>query len=203
MGGISTSRLKYALEQLGYTGPGGGGGGGSGAPAHPGPRPGANYNSPVVVNSSTAVAVTAGRLFFQPFLFPGWSPNRLGFSIGVGAGQNAFLSIYANNGGAPGELLYDAGSVATNQSAIVEATLEGFIFPDDYVWAAVVFDGVPNVRVGNPVATHLMGLDSSLTINQRGLFAEYPAQSPAPSQAPAIVGPAANAPMLFFRKEPQ
>lgn len=97
--------------------------------------------------SSTAFTMVANRLYFLPY----FSPRRrvydriawLVATAGAG-GTTARLGIYtSSDGGEPGVLLLDAGTVAVDSTGSKEITISQELLGYRLYWLAMVSDGVP------------------------------------------------------------
>src|SRR5690348_6482347 len=94
--------------------------------SHPGIRTGNYYLSQSVLPSSTALAISADNIYYQPIALVG-TVNRIGVEVTAGAAGAARLGLYTNNNGIPGTLILDCGTVDVTNIALVEATISDTI----------------------------------------------------------------------------
>ena len=165
---------------------------------HPGIRSSfTTYYLPATsISSTTTSAIAANTLYFLPHNLPGGLVDRIGIEVTSGSAGAARLGIYANENGAPGALILDCGTVDTTGIAIVEATFTAIRLPE-WVWAAVVSDATPTLRVGAQTASNIIGATTP-SGTARGLtrafsYAALPATG-------AATGVSNVAPIVFFRK---
>ena len=104
------------------------------------------WPSALIQITSATGAVTAGRLYTQPFNLPGLTIDRLVVETTAGS-LNAKIGIYSNDNGLPGTLLVDGGIIDVSGIGTVEATISPFIMPE-WCWVGAIFEGTPTTRTG-------------------------------------------------------
>lgn len=167
--------------------------------AHPGLRSAitAYYTAATVLHGAATMTPTASNLYYQPFYLPKMTIDRIAIEITTGAAGLARLGLYNNANGGPTSLILDAGTVDTTNIAVVEATISALTLPDDWVWAAVVFNATPVVRAGSADNSWILGATNTTqgrsSLSTGFAFAALP--NPATAPASYIVGPA-----VFLRK---
>jgi hypothetical protein len=168
--------------------------------SHPGIRSAfTTYYSPAsILISSTSTAVAANAIYYLPFCIPNVVFDRIGIEVTTGAAGAARLGLYTNDGGMPGALILDAGTVDTTNIAIVEATITARAASDEWIWAAAVFDATPTCRNGTASGSSFLG-STSTSSGQRGLTAAF-SYAALPAAAPTATGGSTAAPMVFLRK---
>src|SRR5690349_11575522 len=90
--------------------------------SHPGIRTGNYYLSLALTPSVTTSTLAANNIYFQPIALSG-TVNRIGLEVTSGAAGLARFGLYTNNGGVPGSLILDCGTVDVTSIALVEATI--------------------------------------------------------------------------------
>ena len=168
------------------------------AGTHPGIRSSfTTYYTPVTSIAGTGTgAIAANTLYFLPHNLPGGLVDRIGIEVTSGSAGAARLGIYANENGAPGALILDCGTVDTTSNAIVEASFTALRLPE-WVWAAVVSNATPTLRVGGQSASNIVGA-STPSSTSRGLSRSFTYDTlPATG---AATGVSNVAPIVFFRK---
>jgi len=106
------------------------------------------FNQIATPGTGTA-AVTAGRLYMQPFRNPGLVINRLAVNTTVGAVGSVRMGLYANNAdGMPGDLIQDAGTTDHNAAEIDEVALAADFTLPEWIWVGMIFEGTPTVTTG-------------------------------------------------------
>lgn len=157
------------------------------------------YCSEAVLQASTAGAVLADRIYYQPFNLPNDTVDRIGINVTTGAAGAARLGLYtANSVGMPGTLIVDCGTVDTTSIAMVEASFTATRLPPNRVWAAITFNATPTCTIGSASGSHILGTSTpgtsfrAVTVtNTYGTFA---------STAVAPTAFVSQAPMILLRK---
>lgn len=153
------------------------------------------WPSALIQITSATGAVTAGRLYTQPFNLPGLVIDRLVVETTAGA-NNAKIGLYSNDNGAPGTLLVDGGIIDVSGIGAVEATIAAFTMPE-WCWVGIIFEGTPTVRTG--VANQAALGSNSTGSSARGLIATHSYASGLPT-TPGAQSFISTCPALFVRK---
>lgn len=129
------------------------------------------YPTNTGVNIGTT-SVTANRLWLLPFYAAETKTwTKLGINVTAttaAAGKKARLGIYNNSGGVPTTLLLDAGEVAIDAVAAVEATISQSLTGGNWYWLAFISDD-SNVTVSAYSTTNMnLGMWGSSTIGGVG-----------------------------------
>lgn len=157
------------------------------------------YCSEAVVQASTTGAVTADRIYYQPFNLPNDVVDRIGVNVTSGAAGAARVGLYtANSAGMPGTLIVDAGTVDTTSIAMVEASFTATRLPPRRVWAAITFNATPTCTIGSASGSHVLGSSAPGTA-YRGLIVSNAYGSLA-STAVAPTAFVSQPPMILLRK---
>lgn len=168
-------------------------------PPHPGVRnsPAAYYSPASIQISATTGAMTAGRVFYAPFLLPGATVDRIGVDVTTGAAGNLRLGIYTNNNGLPGQLLMGSSALDTTNIAFVEHSFTAIQLPQDWVWAAALFEATPTVTVGTAINGNIVGGPTPTTL-ARCIQAPLAYQAlPATAAVPTTTS---TGPLILIRK---
>ena len=102
---------------------------------------------PVSSGSQTGSAFSNGQLPFTPFMLAvGRTADRIGIEVTVAGTASVSvhrLGIWADSGGAPGTLLVDAGTVATDSTGLKEVTISQALAANTLYWLGVAQQGAP------------------------------------------------------------
>jgi hypothetical protein len=109
------------------------------------------YSNAIVANAIYAVPFYSGR---------GGALDRIALEVAVAAaaGKRARLGIYDYTSDVniyPNNLVVDAGEVAVDAVAVVEAVINQPLAPDSMYWFVVTSDGTPSTRAAFPVSDFL------------------------------------------------
>lgn len=156
------------------------------------------YMSPVILPSSTAAAVLANRVYFQPIILANQVVDRIGIEVTTGAAGNCRLGLYTNSGGMPGSLILDCGTVDTTSIATVEASFTALTLPPAWVWMAAVFDATPTCRICSAVGCDILGA-SAVGTPSRSISASF-TYGTLPSTATTPTAFTTQAAAVFLRK---
>lgn len=125
-------------------------------------------------NTALSATLNNGVEFAQPFWVPATTTfTRLATFVTTGgsAGSLIRFGIYADSGGFPGNLLLDAGTVAsTSSAAVAEATIAQSLTQGQY-WISLVTQGAPVTPPTVPVSgfsTIGIGFDSNTELGNGG-----------------------------------
>lgn len=166
--------------------------------AHPGARSGIRYTSPVIFPATTANAIAANVIYWQPIRLPGAIIDRIGLNITAGAAGTCRPGLYTNVNGVPSARIVDGGELDTTNIAEIEATITALTLPLAWVWMGVVFSATPSVTVGTGCNSYILGC-AEVSVARRGLASTF-AYAALPATAPAIASFQTNAPVLYVRK---
>jgi len=163
---------------------------------HPGIRLNNYYMAASVIPSTAVATISANSIYYQPISITG-TINRIGIEITTGAAGAARLGLYTNNGGIPGTLILDGGTVDTTNIAIVEATISDMVLRGEWIWLAVVSNATPACRAG-AVGTAMIAGASTPSAGIRGYVGTL-AYAALPVAAPAIVSVSSVGPAVWLR----
>lgn len=145
---------------------------------------------PVSMGGVSASAFTNGVVNFIPIMLAvGRTPDRIGIEVTVAGTASVSvhrLGIWADNGGVPGTLLVDAGTVATDSTGLKEVTISQALAAHTLYWLGVVQQGAPaataTLRVVTGFGPHMSDAN--------------PGFAPAGFRADAVTGALASNPTL-------
>jgi hypothetical protein len=128
---------------------------------------------PVSVGSQTQQPFSNGSLVFVPMMLAvGRTADRIGIEVtsaGTASVSVHRLGIWADSGGAPGTLLVDAGTVATDSTGLKEVTISQALAANTLYWLGVVQQGAPGttatIRVCSTFGSHMTDANPSATPN--------------------------------------
>jgi hypothetical protein len=105
-------------------------------------RTGGGYASTPVYGRRDTFVPSEGAISFSPLMAPAsTSIDRIGIEVtsaGTASVSVCRLGIWANSGGAPGTLLLDAGTVATDSTGLKEITISQALTLGTLYWLGVV-----------------------------------------------------------------
>lgn len=175
-----------------------------GTPARSFPGPAtpnlSTYFHPITILGGTSAMTTiqANRLYYLPHYLPGLTVTKISLEVSTLAAGNVRMGLYTNAAGAPGSLISgtDVGAISTGTTGVKENTFSSAVtLPDDWVWAACLFDAAPQCIMGTAANTGILG-SSGINVagTSRGYYAAQaygalPAAAPTPTvtgQAPAV-----------------
>jgi hypothetical protein len=163
---------------------------------HPGVRVNNYYMAATVLPSAAVSTISANSIYYQPISITG-TINRIGIEITTGSAGAARLGIYSNNGGIPGTLILDCGTVDTTNIAIVEATIADTVLRGEWIWMAAVSNATPACRAGT-VGSQMIAGSSTPSAAIRGYVGSL-AYAALPVAAPAISSVSSVVPALWLR----
>ncbi|MER8455848.1 hypothetical protein [Mesorhizobium sp. M0643] len=110
------------------------------APEHPGFLSGSFYQQEC--GGAAGLLVTENRIYYVPKLLPVPARiDRLGFSVGTGAGDaecQAYVGIYANNNGHPGAKLFQSTAIAVGTGTGDKLATVDWVVPAGIIWMALI-----------------------------------------------------------------
>lgn len=163
---------------------------------HPGIRLNNYYLSGAVLPSTAVGTISANSIYYQPIAITG-TVNRIGIEVTTGSAGAARLGLYTNNGGIPGTLILDCGTVDTTNVAIVEATIADTVLRGEWMWMAVVSNATPACRIGAVGAAMIAG-SSTPSVGIRAYVGTL-AYAALPTTAPAITSVSSVGPAIWLR----
>lgn len=163
---------------------------------HPGIRVNNYYLAASVLPSTAVASISANSIYYQPISITG-TINRIGIEITTGAAGAARLGLYSNNGGIPGSLILDCGTVDTTNIALVEATIADTVFRGEWIWMAVVSNAAPACRTGTMGSAMITG-GSTPSVGVRAYVGSF-AYAALPATAPTISGASSVGPAIWLR----
>jgi len=128
---------------------------------------------PVSAGAQTTVAHSNGLLAFTPLMLAiGRTADRIGIEVTGGGTASVSvhrLGIWADNGGVPGTLLVDAGTVATDSTGLKEITISQALAAQTLYWLGAVQQGAPataaTIRCCSTFGPHMTTANPSATPN--------------------------------------
>lgn len=163
---------------------------------HPGIKTNNYYMAANVLPSAAVATISANSIYYQPISISG-TVNRIGIEVTTGVAGAARLGLYTNNGGIPGTLILDCGTVDVTNIAIVEATIADTVLRGEWMWMAVVSNVAPACRTGTVGAAMIAGA-STPSAGIRGYVGTF-AYAVLSTTAPAITGVSSVAPAIWLR----
>jgi hypothetical protein len=163
---------------------------------HPGVRTNNYYLAASVLPSAATATISANSIYYQPISISG-TVNRIGIEITTGSAGAARLGLYSNNGGIPGTLILDCGTVDTTSIALVEATIADTVLRGEWMWMAVVSNATPTCRSGT-VGSAMVAGSSTPSAGIRSYVGTF-AYAALPVTAPAITGVSSVGPAIWLR----
>jgi hypothetical protein len=163
---------------------------------HPGIRANNYYLAASVLPSSATASMGANSAYYQLISITG-TVNRIGMEVTTGAAGAARLGLYSNNGGIPGTLILDAGTVDTTNIALVEATIADTVFRGEWIWTAVVSNVGVTCRCGTVGSAMVLG-SSTPSAGIKGYTGTF-AYAALPVTAPAITAISSAGPAVWLR----
>jgi hypothetical protein len=174
-------------------------------PINPGIQSSIYYGSAFDGSSFSTTMVSNNIVYAIPFYYPNATTwTRIGFTTTSAANGTAIMGIYSNNGGIPGSLLLNAGSVSTSTAADKEITIS-FTNPSDWIWLAIIFSA-SGTGVNSTLYSSGQGWLGRANSTSSPITRYQAVQSSFPSSLPStiasIVSPAATqyCPYLWLRK---
>jgi hypothetical protein len=166
---------------------------------HPGIVVGQYYSSLQSQASLVANTISGNSLYATPVAFMAQNFNRLGIEVTMAVANGQIrLGIYDNDAGQPGNLLLDAGYIATDTVGKKEITIS-FQSPLDWYWLAAL----PSVDVVCQTIT-AGGFPSSLTgtidTSTSEDFANSVTYGSLPSTFPTLNPSWENPPVIWLRQ---
>lgn len=135
-------------------------------------------NFPVGGGFTTTTLNVNGNLFFTPIMLAvGRTADRIGIDVtsaGTAATSVHRVGIWQDSDGAPGTLLLDAGTTATDSTGLKEITISQALAANTLYWLGVAQQGAPatlaTLRALSSSSQAMIGTASSAT--PTGIFAQ-------------------------------
>lgn len=103
--------------------------------------------------SLTTLATVQDRIVYVPWFIPDVTIDRIAVEVTASAASSTVrLGAYTDNGGVPGDLLFETAALATTSTGMVEATISETISAGVIWVAAVAQGGTPTVRAVSSIS---------------------------------------------------